>query len=82
MAGKGKPRHSEASPAAPALEALTDRQRQVLRLLGRGLTDAQIASELYLSIRTVHAHVRAIYRKLNVSHRSAATRLAVQNGLV
>jgi DNA-binding NarL/FixJ family response regulator len=82
MAGKGRPRHPESSPATPGLQQLTDRQREVLRLLGRGLTDAQIASELYLSTRTVHAHLRAIYRKLNVSHRSAATRFAIQNGLV
>lgn len=80
MAGEGKPRLSEDSPAS-GIRSLTDRQRQVLRLVGRGLTDAEIARELYLSPRTVHAHLRIIYKKLNVSHRSAATRLAIQNGL-
>ncbi|HET9848766.1 MAG TPA: response regulator transcription factor [Candidatus Dormibacteraeota bacterium] len=65
----------------PQATGLTDRQVEVLRLVGRGLTDAQIASELFLSPRTVHAHLRAIYQKLHVSNRSAATRYAIQNGL-
>lgn len=67
---------------APSLSSLTNRQVEVLRLLGRGLTDAQIANELFLSPRTVHAHLRAIYRKLQVSHRSAATRFAIEHGLL
>jgi DNA-binding NarL/FixJ family response regulator len=67
---------------APALEHhLTPRQAEVLRLLARGWTDAQIADELFLSRRTVHAHLREIFRKLAVSHRSAATRYAIEHGL-
>jgi DNA-binding NarL/FixJ family response regulator len=60
---------------------LTPRQAEVLRLLSRGWTDAQIADELFLSRRTVHAHLREIFRKLAVSHRSAATRYAIEHGL-
>jgi DNA-binding NarL/FixJ family response regulator len=60
---------------------LTPRQAEVLRLLARGWTDAQIANELFLSRRTVHAHLREIFRKLGVSHRSAATRYAIDHGL-
>lgn len=60
---------------------LTPRQGEVLRLLARGWTDAQIADELFLSRRTVHAHLREIFRKLGVSHRSAATRFAIEHGL-
>jgi DNA-binding NarL/FixJ family response regulator len=60
---------------------LTPRQAEVLRLLARGWTDAQIADELFLSRRTVHAHLREIFRKLGVSHRSAATRYAIEHGL-
>lgn len=77
MAGVNPP----SGAGSDTLDGLTDRQIQVLRLLGRGLTDAEIAGELFVSPRTVHAHLRAIYRKLHVSHRSAATRLAIQNGL-
>lgn len=60
---------------------LTLRQAEVLRLLAKGWTDAQIADELFLSRRTVHAHLREIFRKLGVSHRSAATRYAIEHGL-
>jgi DNA-binding NarL/FixJ family response regulator len=57
------------------------REAEVLRLLARGLTDAQIADDLVVSRRTVHAHLRAIYRKLDVGSRSAATRWALEHGL-
>jgi len=69
-------RHVEAG-----VNHLTPRQGEVLRLLARGWTDAQIADELFLSRRTVHAHLREIFRKLGVSHRSAATRFAIEHGL-
>ena len=66
---------------AVGVHHLTPRQAEVLRLLARGWTDAQIADELFLSRRTVHAHLREIFRKLGVSHRSAATRYAIEHGL-
>ena len=66
---------------ATGVESLTPRQVEVLRLLARGWTNAQIADELFLSRRTVHAHLREIFRKLDVSHRSAATRYAMEHGL-
>ena len=50
-------------------------------LVARGLTDAQVAAELVLSRRTVHAHLRAIYRKLDVGSRHAATRWALEHGM-
>jgi DNA-binding NarL/FixJ family response regulator len=67
---------------APSLEKLTPRELEVLRLVARGLSNADIADSLFLSRRTVHAHLRAIFRKLVVSNRSAATRVAVQHGLL
>jgi DNA-binding NarL/FixJ family response regulator len=54
----------------------------VLRLLAQGLTNPQIAEQLIISPRTVHAHLRSIYGKMEVSSRSAATRFAVEHGLV
>jgi predicted ATPase/DNA-binding CsgD family transcriptional regulator len=68
------------SPTHPA--GLTPREVEVLRLLAMGLTDAQIAEELVLSLHTVHAHLRAIYSKLGVTSRSAATRYAFEHQLV
>lgn len=75
----------EVAPARatpPGLEHLTPRQIEVLRLVARGMTNAEIAEALFLSRRTVHAHLRSIFHKLEVGHRSAATRYAVQHGLL
>ena len=54
----------------------------MLALVAEGLTDAEVAERLVVSIRTVHAHLRSIYRKLDVHTRSAATRYALEHGLV
>ena len=64
------------------LEHLTPRQIEVLRLVARGMTNNEIAEALFLSRRTVHAHLRSIFHKLGVGHRSAATRYAIQHGLL
>jgi predicted ATPase/DNA-binding CsgD family transcriptional regulator len=72
-------------PAAPATErpdGLTRRELEVLGLVAEGLTDAQVAERLVVSLRTVNAHLRSIYRKLDVRSRSAATRYAVEHRLV
>ncbi len=60
---------------------LTQREVEVLRLLAQGLSDAQIAERLVLSIRTVQAHARSIYSKLGITSRSAATRYAMEHKL-
>ncbi len=75
-----QPAHRPAEAAAP--EGLTTREVEVLALVAEGLTDAEVAERLVVSIRTVHAHLRSIYRKLGVRTRSAATRYAVQHNLV
>jgi predicted ATPase/class 3 adenylate cyclase/DNA-binding CsgD family transcriptional regulator len=61
---------------------LSVRELEVLRLLATGLTDAQIAEQLVLSLHTIHAHLRTIYSKLGVTSRSAATRYAFEHQLV
>jgi DNA-binding NarL/FixJ family response regulator len=58
---------------------LTEREVEVLHLLAMGLSNMQIAKQLIISPRTVHAHVRSIYNKLGVTSRSAATRYAIQH---
>ena len=69
-------------PARPTYPAgLTAREAEVLRLLAQGLPDAQIAERLYVSLHTVKSHLRAIYAKLGVPSRSAATRFALEHGL-
>jgi DNA-binding NarL/FixJ family response regulator len=61
---------------------LTAREREVLQLVAAGLTNAAIASVLVISQHTVSAHLRTIYDKLGVRSRSAATRFALEHGLV
>ncbi len=61
---------------------LTAREVEVLRLLARGLANQQIADQLVLSKRTVDAHLSSIYSKLDVTTRSAATRLAIDQKIV
>jgi predicted ATPase/DNA-binding CsgD family transcriptional regulator len=71
------------TPKAPTYPAgLTAREVDVLRLLAQGLTSAQIAEQLILSLLTVNTHVRSIYSKLGVTSRSAATRWAIEHHLV
>jgi DNA-binding CsgD family transcriptional regulator len=60
---------------------LTAREVEVLRLVASGLTNPQIAQHLVLSTRTVEAHLRSIFAKLNVTTRAAATRVAVELSL-
>lgn len=55
---------------------LSSREAEVLRLVAAGLTDLGIARQLVLSPRTVHAHLRSIYRKMGVSSRTAAVAAA------
>jgi len=67
-------------PSSPA--GLTAREVEVLRLVSQGLTDAQVAEQLVISLRTVTTHLTSIYNKLGVNSRVAATRLAVAHQLV
>ena len=61
---------------------LSQREIEVLRLLARGLTNAQIAEQLVISPRTVDAHLRSIYSKLAVTSRTAAARYAIEHQLI
>ncbi len=63
-------------------EALTDREAEILMLLARGKANKQIASSLYISEKTVKAHVSAILVKLGVQSRTQAALHAIRTGLV
>ncbi|MBN1188804.1 MAG: AAA family ATPase [Dehalococcoidales bacterium] len=61
---------------------LTDREIEVIRLLARGRTNREIASELYISEHTAATHVRKILQKANLPNRAAAATFAVQQNLI
>jgi non-specific serine/threonine protein kinase len=61
---------------------LTEREAEVLRLVARGLTSAQVAAQLVISPVTVSTHLRNIYGKIGVNTRAGATKFAIENGLV
>jgi NarL family two-component system response regulator LiaR len=70
------------APEAPAGEALTERETEVLRLLGQGKANKEIAQELVIAEKTVKTHVSSILLKLGVQSRTQAALYAAQRGLV
>lgn len=68
-----------AKTAYPA--GLSAREVEVLRLVAAGLTNAQVAERLFLSPRTINAHLTTVYTKLNVPSRAAAICFALDHGL-
>ncbi len=96
LAARGEALVPDRTPAKPDMKArtdthkrrssyplgLTEREVEVLRLVARGLTDAQIAEELVISPRTVNAHLRSIYNKLGITSRNAATYVAIEHQLI
>ncbi len=71
-----------AAPDAPSLTDLTPREREVLRLLGQGCTNAEIAQRLFLAEGTVRNLVSAVLAKLGVADRTQAAVVALRAGLV
>ena len=69
-------------PVAPAGDVLSPREREVVRLLAAGMTNAEIASRLVLSEHTVHRHVANILAKLGARSRAAAAVTAAERGLL
>lgn len=63
-------------------ESLTNRELEVLRLIGEGKTNKEIGDELYISLKTVKTHVSNILNKLDVQDRTQATIYAFKHGLV
>lgn len=72
--------HQDRMPPPPP--GLTEREGEVLRLVAQGLSNAQVAEALVISPRTVDAHLRSIYSKLNIASRHAAMHYAHEHHLV
>jgi len=74
--------HAGESVLHPASEILSEREKEILKLATRGLSNSEIASELCLSIRTVQGHLGHIFNKLQVSSRTEAVVRALKEGWV
>src|SRR5215831_18923080 len=61
---------------------ISEREREILRLVATGATNQQIAYQLNISINTVKVHLRNIFGKIGVASRTEATVFAVRSGLV
>jgi DNA-binding CsgD family transcriptional regulator len=66
----------------PANTDLSERELEILKLLATGLSNKEIASQLFLSVNTVKVHLRNIFAKLGVQSRTEATLIAIQRGFV
>ena len=69
-------------PSGARAAGLTERETSILSAVARGLSNDEIAKELWVAQQTVKFHLTNIYRKLGVKNRTEATRLAYQQGLV
>ena len=78
---RGEPVARGGQDPLPGIPTLTEREREVLALLGCGLANRAIADELYLSVDTVKTHVRNVFSKLGVHNRTRAALLATEHGL-
>jgi len=74
--------HSRASAEPVALEQITEREREVLALVGEGLNNAEIAERLFITPLTAKTHVSRIMNKLMVRDRAQLVVLAYESGLV
>ncbi len=73
---------SEIAAADDELDRLSAREREVMRLIARGYTYREVASELFISVKTVETHVSAVLRKLQLSSRHELTRWAAARRLL
>ena len=76
------PAADEASAAASGLARLSPRERELVTLVAQGRTDAQIAAQLYITVRTVGSHLDRVRDKTGCRRRADLTRLALSAGLV
>ena len=72
----------EVAVADSELDRLSAREREVMRLIARGYTYKEAASELFISVKTIETHVSAVLRKLQLSNRNELTRWAAARRLV
>jgi DNA-binding NarL/FixJ family response regulator len=70
------------TPVDPALDQLSNREQEVMRLIARGYTYREVAEQLHLSVKTIETHVSAVLRKLQLSNRHELTAWATDRRLL
>ena len=76
-----RPQPTGAASAVAALDQLTDREREVLQLVAKGHSNAEIATELYVSHATVKTHVSRLLMKLDARDRAQLVVIAYETGV-
>jgi DNA-binding NarL/FixJ family response regulator len=69
------------TPSAATAIPLSGREAEIMALITRGLTNQEIAGELFLSINTVKTYIRGAYQKVGVARRAQAVAWGIENGL-
>ncbi|MGW5739354.1 MULTISPECIES: response regulator [Streptomyces] len=82
FAARPEPVPAPAPPVRETVEGITDREYEVLTLVGRGLSNAEIAAELFIAVATVKAHVARLFTKLDSRDRVQLVIIAYELGLV
>ena len=77
----GSKKNKKTDPEAAKIASLTDREREVLTLIGEGLKNKEIADKLFISEWTVRHHITSIFSKLDVSDRVELILYAYKQGL-
>ena len=73
---------AEASSEEPLLKPLSDREREILQLIAKGVSNSEAAKLLNLSKATIRTHLEHIYRKLEVTNRVEAVTEGIRKGLI
>jgi len=82
VASKVLDRFATLSRQAQSPELLSEREKEVLRLMATGAANKAIASALFISESTVKTHIQSIFQKLDVSDRTGAVTQALQRGII
>ncbi len=82
IAGKVLDRFAELSRQAQGVEALSERELEVLKLVAKGAANKEIAAELTITESTVKTHIQTIFQKLGVSDRTEAVTEAIKKGII
>ena len=78
----GRPEPAEQSAPRCTIDGVTAREREVLTLVGRGMSNSEIADQLHISVATAKAHVARLITKLNARDRIHLVIIAYETGLV